>query len=131
MIRIAFSQHERQATGFTRIYFDTHVLKTTQPHRNVVHACLNASTSNHSGAQLRTLETAQREVGSRAGASNAELIVRVDVDALVASFDISDELDTSSDLYFWHDVVVGHVATEFDTDTPVVAIGTTRERRVR
>ena len=91
----------------------------------------NSSRSNHRCAPLRTLETAQREVGSRACASNAELIVRVDGDTLVAAFDVSDQFHTSSDLDFGHDVVVGNVATELDTDAPEVTIGTTSQGRVR
>ena len=89
------------------------------------------SRSDHRCAQLRTLETAQREVGSWTCASDAELIVRVDGDALVTTFDVSDQFHTSSDLDFGHDVVVGNVATELDTDAPQVTIGATSQGRVR
>ena len=80
--------------------------------------------------QLRTLEATEWEVGSWTCATNIELIVSVDVDVSIATLDISDQFDTGSNLCFGHRIVIVHIATEFDTDAPEIAIGTTSECRV-
>ena len=90
----------------------------------------NKRCSDDVTAQLRILEATEWETGSWACATNIELIMGVDVDVSIATFDISDQFDTGSNLHFGHSIVVGNVATEFDTDAPEIGIGTTSECRV-